>query len=89
MENCIEGKTPRELKYYEIQVKREKIILDAIKHKMSTSKDFDLDLKNEIKKMASYIFWGLKDFHCYYKESGELKTKEELGKEFTKIIKKY
>jgi len=78
-------KTSDDLTYYYVEAIRERIMVDAIKEKLRSVQHLDDKEKNkilidELQKMSGYIFWGLKDFYCYYNTNSSLKTPEELKK---------
>ena len=98
MESCIKKyenqptkKTPREIIYYQMESKRERIILESIKQKLTETAEQDKSdvLRDELKKMGNYILWGLKDFFCYHnEENGTLKTPEEFNVQINSVIEK-
>ncbi len=97
MEDCYQTykntnlKTPREMIYYQIESDREKRILSGISKKLAGTAEKDKSdvLREELKKMGNYIFWGLKDFYCYYNEKdGTLKTPEQFNPQIDIVIKK-
>ena len=97
MENCVRENQTRvgiikaqtELIYYSIEARRERIMVEAIKKKLETITEHEQKkntLFKELQKMTTYIFWGLKDFHCYYNEDGSLKSPEQLNDYVTRML---
>jgi hypothetical protein len=91
--------SPAKIMYYKIESEREKIMINSIKDKikeLSKNNTYNFNYKKlqseildeELKKMASYIFWGLKDLYSYYNQDGSLKTREQLEENLKEMFEK-
>ncbi len=75
-------KTSDDLLFLRIESEREKIMLSSIYNKASA------DLVKELREMANYVMWGVKQIKCYYNDDGTLKSLEQLNKDVDDILDK-
>jgi hypothetical protein len=75
-------KSNDDLLFLRTESDREKIMLSSIANKASA------DLMTELKKMANYVMWGVKQIKCYYNGDGTLKNPEQLNKDVDDILDK-
>ncbi len=78
-------KTKKDLLFLEIESKRETTMIESIESK-STNTYFSL--KEELKKMAGHIMWGISHMELYYNEDGTLKDKATLEESAKVMIEK-